>query len=83
MDLLEVPMLEETVREWERQIRREERREGEIEMRKMLLQQMTLRFGRLPKKVRQRVEAISSTRELQGLGRKVVLAKSLQDLGLG
>jgi len=84
MDLLEVPMLEETVQDWKRQLlkegRREGRREGQIEI---LLQQMTLRFGRLPKKVRQRVEAIASTRELQGLGRKVVLAKSLQDLELG
>jgi hypothetical protein len=80
MDLLEVPMLEETVREWEKQIRREA---GRGVMQKMLLQQMALRFGRLPKNVRQRVEAISSTRELQGLGRKVVLAKTLQDLELG
>jgi len=80
MDLLEVPMLEETVQDWKRQLLKEGRREGQIEI---LLQQMTLRFGRLPKKVRQRVEAIASTRELQGLGRKVVLAKSLQDLELG
>jgi predicted transposase YdaD len=87
MDLLEVPMLEETVQDWKRQLLKEGRREGlrtgQIEMQKMLLQQMTLRFGRLPKKVRQRVEAISSARELQGLGRKVVLAKTLQDLELG
>jgi hypothetical protein len=52
-------------------------------LQKALLQQMTLRFGRLPRNVRQRVETISSMRELQGLARKVVLAKTLQDLGLG
>ena len=73
-------MLEETVREWEKQIRREE---GRGEMQKMLLQQMTLRFGRLPRNVRQRVEAISSMRELRGLAQRVVLAKTVQDLGLG
>jgi hypothetical protein len=87
MDLLEVPMLEETVRKWEKQLLKKGRdeglRTGQIELRKALLQQMTLRFGRLPRTVRQRVEAISSLQELRGLARKVVLAKTLQDLELG
>jgi len=87
MDLWETPMLEETAREWEKQIlkrgRKEGVRTGQIGLQKALLQQMTLRFGRLPRNVRQRVETISSMRELQGLARKVVLAKTLQDLGLG
>jgi hypothetical protein len=87
MDLLEVPMLEETAQEWRKQALREGRREGlrtgQIEMQKMLLQQMTLRFGRLPRNVRQRIEAISSTRELKGLARKIITAESLRDLGLG
>jgi flagellar biosynthesis/type III secretory pathway protein FliH len=63
--------------------REEGLRTGQIEMRKALLQQMTLRFGRLPKAIRQRVEAISSLPELRALARKVIRAESLQDLGLG
>ena len=77
-------MLEETAQEWKRQWIKEGREEGlrtgQIEM---LLQQMTLRFGRLPKAIRQRVEAISTMPELRALARKVILAESLQDLGLG
>lgn len=84
LDLLEAPMLEETAQEWKRQWIKEGRQEGlrtgQIEM---LLQQMSLRFGRLPKAIRQRVEAISTMPELRELARKVILAESLQDLGLG
>jgi predicted transposase YdaD len=91
LDLMEAPMLEETAQEWKKQWIKEGRKEGREEglrsgqnaMRKVLLQQMTLRFGRLPKTIRQRVEAISSMPELQALARKVILAESLQDLGLG
>jgi hypothetical protein len=91
MDFQGVPMLEDTLRKWEKQLLKEGRREGreeglrtgQLEMQKALLQQMTLRFGRLPRNVRQRVEAISSSQELRGLARKVVLAQTLQDLGLG
>ncbi|HEY4561713.1 MAG TPA: hypothetical protein VIJ36_01975 [Thermoanaerobaculia bacterium] len=50
--------------------------------REILLQQIRLRFGRVPKTVRQRIEAISSMRELRALGRKIALAETLQDLGL-
>lgn len=76
-------MLEETVREWEKQIRREERREGEIVgVRKLLLQQLTLRFGRLPAGIRPKVEAISSAQELRKLARKVLSAKTLEEMGL-
>jgi flagellar biosynthesis/type III secretory pathway protein FliH len=89
---MEAPMLEETAQEWKRQWLKEGRQEGLKEGREeglragqieMLLQQMTLRFGRLPKAIRQRVEAISSMPELRALARKVILAESLQDLGLG
>jgi predicted transposase YdaD len=95
VDLTEAPMFEENVQEWKQKLLKEGRREGKQEgrqegfqratvvTRKMLLQQMRLRFGRLPSTVRQRVEAMSSMRELQALGRKVVLAETLQDLGLG
>jgi hypothetical protein len=79
MDLMEAPVLEETAQEW----RKQALREGEVSgMRELLLQQMTTRFGRLPAGVRLRVEGISSKQELRKLGRKVLAAKSLQQLGL-
>ena len=77
-------MLAETVRKWEKQIRREERKEGQVEgMRKLLLQQMTHRFGRVPARVRQQVGEISSVQELRKLARRILAAESLRDLGLG
>jgi hypothetical protein len=80
-------MLEETLIKWRDQVLREAeqiRRQGRLEpLRKMLLEQMTLRFGRLPAAVRRQVEEISSIQELRKLGRKVVRAKSLEELGLG
>ena len=82
MDLLEVPMLEETVQDWKKQLLKEGRREGEAAgMRQLLLQQMTTRFGRLPAGVRLQVEEISSKQELRKLARKILAAKSLQHLG--
>ena len=58
--------------------------EGQVQsLRKVLLEQMTLRFGRLPEDVRSQVERISSTKELEKLARKVVTAKTLQGMGLG
>jgi hypothetical protein len=64
--------------------RREGRHEGQVlTLRKMLLQQLTLRFGRLPKTVRSRVEQISSTQELEKLTRKVLTASSLEEMGIG
>jgi putative YhgA-like transposase len=81
----------EAQREAYREARREARaalraalREGRLEpLRKMLLEQMTLRFGRLPAAVRRQVEVISSIQELRKLGRKVLRAKSLEEMGLG
>ena len=92
-------MLEENLILWSEKIRKEALQEGRKEgrreareeaqrkmregMRKVLLQQMTLRFGRLSKKVRSRVEQIDSTQELRKLTRKVLSAKSLEEMGLG
>ena len=85
-------MLEENMREWARKARREARREGRMEgrqegeifgMQKFLLQQMTYRFGRLPMRVRRRVEEISSSSELRKLARTVLLVSSLEDMNLG
>jgi flagellar biosynthesis/type III secretory pathway protein FliH len=95
----EASMLEENLIRWSERIRKEalreglregrkegrqKRREGQLDgMRKVLLQQMTLRFGRLPKEVRSRVEQINSAQEMQKLSRKVLSAKSLEEMGLG
>lgn len=77
-------MIEESIRRWGNKLMKEGREEGLQQAtdatRKILLQQIRLRFGRLPSAVRQRVEAMSSMQELQALGRKIVLAKTLQDL---
>jgi predicted transposase YdaD len=79
-------MLEESAKRWVRQLLQEGRQEGRQEgidgTRELLLQQIKLRFGRVPRTVRQRIEGISSMRELRALGRKVILAETLQDLGL-
>ncbi|HEX6902639.1 MAG TPA: Rpn family recombination-promoting nuclease/putative transposase [Thermoanaerobaculia bacterium] len=69
-------MLEQTVRKW-----------GELMMargmRKLVLQLLTQRFGRLSAPVRRQVEAISTPRELSSLHRKIVTARTLQETGLG
>jgi hypothetical protein len=52
-------------------------------MRKLLLQVMTQRFGRLPMRVRRRVEEISSAQELRRLARTALVAGSLEDMNLG
>jgi len=72
-------MLEENLRRWNDKTRRE----GQIQARReMLLEQMTLRFGRLPAKVPRQIEGISSLQELRKLGRKVLRAKTLEEMGL-
>lgn len=75
LDLMEAPMLEETAQEWKRQ--------AEVAgMRELLLQQMSVRFGRLPARVRLKVQEITSKQEIRRLGRKFAVAKSLRELGL-
>jgi len=91
MNLEEAPMFEETVREWEKKLRKEGqqkgrqegRQEGLVEgMQKVLLRQMSLRFGRLPQSVRRQVEQIASVRELEKLTRKVLRAGTLEEMGI-
>jgi flagellar biosynthesis/type III secretory pathway protein FliH len=87
LDLEDAAMLEENIIRWEREFLqqgiREGRREGRVEgMRKLLLNQMVLRFGRLPVNVRRSVEAVQSERELQRLAGRVLEAESLSELGL-
>jgi len=80
-------MLEENLRRWGERIREEALQEGVqqgqvLALRKALIDLMAERFGRLPKRVRSRVEQINSTQELEKLTRKVLSAKSLEEMGL-
>jgi predicted transposase/invertase (TIGR01784 family) len=90
--LEEAAMLEESILRWEKELRREGHRQGlreghrtgQIEgMRRMLLKQMRLKFGRLPRSVRLSVEAIDRPTELERLAGRILKAKSLSELGLG
>jgi len=85
-------MLEETLVKWHDEIRKEALKEGRQEgrqegqvfsLRKVLLQLLTQRFGRLPETVRSRVGQIASTTELEKLTRKVLSARSLEEMGIG
>jgi hypothetical protein len=91
-DLEEIAMLEETLTEWLNGAKREGRVEGRTEgrqegqidgMRQLLLQQLQQRFGALPPGVRRRVRAITSTKELKALAKRVLVAGSLAEMGLG
>ncbi len=84
VNLEEPSMLEENLTRMFTQAMQKGRREGEVlGLRRALLNLMTERFGRLPKKVRSRVEEIDSAAELERLTRRVLSAKSLEDMGLG
>lgn len=57
-------------------------RQGELEgMQKLVLDLLSQRFGRLSATIRRQVEEISSARKLREMGRRVLVAESLQDLG--
>ncbi len=88
VNLEEAPMLEETLIKWRDQVvretRREALREGKLEARReMLLELMTQRFGRLSTEVRRQIEETSSIQELRKMGRKILRARSLEEMGLG
>ena len=72
-------MLEETLIKWRDEIVQETRQEAR---REVLLELMATRFGRLPQEIRIQVEQITSTAELKKLTRRVLKAKSLQEMGL-
>jgi hypothetical protein len=79
----EMPMLEETLIEWRNNLQRESRKAGKVEgMRQLLLHLLEQRFGDLPHKVRRKVKALSSEERLEELGNRVLVAKSLAEMGL-
>jgi hypothetical protein len=75
-------MLEETFREWEQKMLQQGRREGQLEMQKLILEVLRDRFGPVPQVARQRVKEVSSLPELRKLARRVLTASSLQKTGL-
>jgi predicted transposase YdaD len=76
LELEDIAMLEETLMEW--------REAGQLEgVRKFLLHQMERRFGQVPQRVHQQVQAISSLQALEELGGRILFADSLQAMGLG
>jgi predicted transposase YdaD len=75
--------LQEGKREGRQEGKREGRQIGEVEgMRRILLDQLKLRFGAVSLPVRQRVKTIESAAELRALARKVLIASSLEEMGL-
>lgn len=96
LDLEDTSMLEQAAREWEKRFlkegreegreegRKEGRKEGQVDgMRRLLLKLLDERFGPLPEMVRRKVEAIDSARALETLGKRVLAAKSLDDMRIG
>lgn len=90
-DLEEITMLEENLRDWYNRGMRKSRREGRKEglqegvvqgIHRTVLRLMEQRFGAVPKKARDRVQALTSVEELESLVDRVVSAGSLRDLGL-
>ena len=81
-DFEETPMLEESLIEWRNKAMREGVRKGQVEgMRRFLLQLLEERFGALSPKVRRKVKA-SSEKRLEELGKRVLVAGSLAEMGL-
>lgn len=75
----EASMLEETLVKYFEMARQEGRQQAR---RDVLLEQMTLRFGRLPEEIRSQVEQITSDKKLERLARKILSAKSLEEMKL-
>ncbi len=91
-ELEEVAMLEETLTEWlngavekgRKEGRQEGRETGQLEgMRQLLLRLLEQRFETIPARVRRKVKAISSAKELEELAKRVLVAPTLAEMGLG
>lgn len=79
--LAEDPSQEVTIMEmtWADTLEEKGRLEG---MRSLLVSQLEHRFGRVPKKTKNRIGAIDKAEELSAIGDRVLDARSLDDLGL-
>ena len=68
--------------DWRRNLRAEGRAEGLEAMRRLVLDQLSERFGPLSEDTEQRLLSLSSLDDLTDLGRRLVKADSLSELGL-
>jgi hypothetical protein len=68
-------ILEANMRKWQRKVRAES-------MREILLRQIERRFGPLPEEKRRRLEAITSHARLKQLADQILIAQSLQEMGI-
>ncbi len=76
-------MLAERVMEWTQEWKEEGRQQGLLEGRQdFLLSQIEERFGPVPQAMRRRVEGVQDSEELKEIGRRLLGASSLDDLGL-
>lgn len=64
---------------WAEQMEAKGRKEG---IQQVLLRQLGMRFGPLPESVQHKVESISSMRRLNELAEKLLVARSLDEMGL-
>ena len=78
--LEEIAMLEETLTEWMNGATERGQVEG---IRRVLLRQLEQRFETVPLQVRRRVEAIQSAQKLEELAGRVLVVRSLEEMGLG
>jgi hypothetical protein len=56
--------------------------DGLKDIRDLLLDQMEMRFGLVPTAIRQKIEDIQDYEELKKIGKRLLAASSLDDLGL-
>lgn len=64
--------------------RQEGRETGQLEgMRQLLLRLLEQRFETVPARVRRKVKAIASAKELEELAKRVLVASTLAEMGLG
>jgi hypothetical protein len=94
-ELEDIAMLDETLNQWWKDAREKGRREGRTlgrrevrteaveSLRRIVLAQLEQRFGALPPKVRKRVGTIASLPRLEELAQRVLVAGSLEEMGLG
>ncbi len=81
---MEMTWAEQMVAEYREKVLAEGLEKGvEQGVRNTLLRQIWRRFGAVPPAVRERVEAIDSQEELNGLADRILEAKSIEELGLG
>jgi hypothetical protein len=79
-------MLADKVKRWSRELKKEGRQEGLQKgiraFQDFLLSGITERFGPVPVATRRRIRAVQDLDQLKALGKRLLAAGSLDDLGL-